>query len=605
MKKRLLCFLVAVLCLLPMALTGCSDEEVEDTGGKKPLTLTLYGITGESTTKEAIKLVEKELNVYTEGKLNTHIVLKLYPEDEYYQVLDAKIAEIERIKAGKDDEILDETTAPETDAETYEENGATKVVYPDVKDTQMDIFMVQGATNLNKYKNGGYLNGLNTALTGTGKLLSTYISQKVLATATLGGRGQANGLVDKGTVYGIPNNTVSGEYTYLLVNKELASKYYYSANDVKTLDTLAYFLEDAAKHSDYVTLYNEPVLMAEPLMDSIPLIGCIMTNEHTAFNREAPRNMLNLLAFADHYSTVAQFRKQNYITDGDYYQMPEDKKVAAAFIKGNAALPEQYEDEYFVIPYAMPVASADDYPGTMFCISSFTGSADRCMEVIKTIQTVSSFRNTFQYGVEGVHYEVEEFTGIINILNDDYSMDPADTGNLFLLTPNNRMSKAELALAANDWALGKQQYRDTVVSPYCVFDFRIITADNYKTQSYVYKEMYEEALAEAKAQAKAEGKKFDASKFEFDAAYPQTYTDEILAGLETVTASFVERLQNFKEYKDEDGNLVTMKDFLKILYKEMSADDSYKMFSDQKNPDSPLSQYVKWYATYGPVIAGG
>jgi len=117
--------------------------------------------------------------------------------------------------------------------------------------------------------------------------------------------------------------------------------------------------------------------------------------------------------------------------------------------------------------------------------------------------------------------------------------------------------------------------------------------------------MYEEALAEAKAQAKAEGKKFDASKFEFDAAYPQTYTDEILAGLETVTASFVERLQNFKEYKDEDGNLVTMKDFLKILYKEMSADDSYKMFSDQKNPDSPLSQYVKWYATYGPVIAGG
>ena len=75
MKKRLLCFLIAVLCVLPLALTGCGEEEELAVGGTKPLTLTLYGITGETTTEEAIKAVEEELNVYTEGKFNTHIVL--------------------------------------------------------------------------------------------------------------------------------------------------------------------------------------------------------------------------------------------------------------------------------------------------------------------------------------------------------------------------------------------------------------------------------------------------------------------------------------------------------------------------------------------------
>ena len=65
MKKRLLCFLIAVLCVLPLALTGCGEGEPVTETGTKPLTLTLYGITGKTTTEEAIKAVEEELNVYT------------------------------------------------------------------------------------------------------------------------------------------------------------------------------------------------------------------------------------------------------------------------------------------------------------------------------------------------------------------------------------------------------------------------------------------------------------------------------------------------------------------------------------------------------------
>ena len=121
--------------------------------------------------------------------------------------------------------------------------------------------MVQGAANLNKYKDAGYVSALSDSLANTSKILTRYISASLLATATLDGTGNSAGTVDKGTVYGIPNNYVSGEYTYLLINRELAAKYYYSAADVGTLPTLANYLDDVSKNDkDYITLYNAPTL---------------------------------------------------------------------------------------------------------------------------------------------------------------------------------------------------------------------------------------------------------------------------------------------------------------------------------------------------------
>ncbi len=618
MKKRLLCFLIAILCVLPLTLTGCGEEEEITEEPIKPLTLTLYGITGDSTTEEAIKAVEEELNVYTEGKFNTHIVLKLYPEDEYYAVLDAKLADIERIKKEEEeaakkkkeeDKALQamgqtrppESTTVETEAETYEENGATKVVYPEVKDTQLDIFMVQGAQNLNRYVDADYVSPLSESLANSSKILNKYISAQLLATTTLGGTGNPAGLVDRGTVYGVPNNYVSGEYTYLLVNKELASQYYYSAADVSTLTALKSYLEDAAQHSDYITLYNEPTITLEYLTDEPSLIGGVVNNSTFGFSRLIPRDMLNVSAYTNYLSDVYELNKKGYITEGDYYKLPEDQKVAAAFIKGNASLPAQYEEDYFVITYQKPFARASVLPGTMFCVSTFTGNVDRCMEIITALQTVSSFRNTFQYGVNGVHYTEDEYTGMVKILNDSYSMDPADTGNIFLLKPNDQMTPEMLTLAENEWALGKQQYRDTIISPYAMFNFKIVTAENYKTQSIVYEEMYEEALDAAKAEAKEKGEKFDITKFEFDAEYPYEYTDVILDEIVKLSQEYFKKLEDFEEYVDEDGELVTMKDYVKILRKEIDqTNEWYNKLIDNENLDSPFSQYNNWFSESGP-----
>jgi hypothetical protein len=179
-------------------------------------------------------------------------------------------------------------------------------------------------------------------------------------------------------------------------------------------------------------------------------------------------------------------------------------------------------------------------------------------------------------------------------------MNPAHTGNLFLLKPNNRMSENELALAANNWELGKQQYRDTIISPFAMFNFKIVTAENYKTTSAIYAAQYKEALAAAKDEAKANGEKFDASKFEFDAPYEQEYTDVILEEVIKLSREYMQKIEDFEEYTDEDGELVTMKDYLKILYKEFNANPYYEMLIDSTNPDSPISQYNAWYEANGP-----
>ncbi len=610
MKKKLLCLLLALFCVLPLVLTGCAeeDDDVVDGVGTKPITLNLYGITNESTTEEAILKVQEKMNEYTEGKFNTHIVLHLYPEDEYYAVIDEKFAEIERLNAkdaaaeenpvatteGKD-EVPVTALIPETELETGE-NTEEPSIYPAESATQLDIFMVQGATNLNKYYEAGYLTSLSDFVnsnTGSAKILNDYISKNMLATATLKDKTRGG----KDTLFGIPNNYVYGEYTYLLVNKEIATKYYYSAADVSTLNDLSYFLEDAYEnHKDYITLYNEPTLAVEYFTETESLIGGIIGSDTNRLSRVVPRCLLGTTDFIKFNETLYNFRKSNYITKGDLYSLPVDeegnpKKVAAAFIKGDAATPAEYEDEYFVITYAKPFANRNQHPGTMFCVSKYSMNAERSMEIIAELQIKAEFRNIFQYGVEGVNYTADEYTGVITYLNDTYSMNPEDTGNLFLLTPNTSMSNQMLKLSENNWALGKQQYRDTVTSPYSLFDFRIITESNYKTESLAYRAAYEAALNAAKDKA---GKDFDESKFVFDEPYAYTYTDEILAKLDELSTEYLQRIEDFEEYKDEEGNTVTIKDFIKTLQKEFENNEYYKMFVDSENLDAPYVQYNNW-----------
>ncbi len=471
MKKRLLAFFIAVICVLMPVLTSCSDEEAEVKSSTKPVTVTLYGIKGEGTTDEAIKAVQDRLNVYSEGNLTTRVILRLFTEDEYYAKLDEAFEAAQKYK----DENKGNSSKP-ADKDKDKNNGIkNEIVFPDEKGTQVDIFMVRGSEMFDKYNGGGYTVSLNLA--DKSGLMKKYISDRYFALTNMA----TLGVLGNKYPYGIPNNTVHGEYTYLLVNKEVADKYGYAEKNLDTLPELNNLLRDAAKDfGSYVTLYNAPTIDLDNFGGT--MFGTVIENTDTAFTKKTPTSLLENEKYVEYAKYLNLFKSKGYITEGDAHALPADKKVAAAFVKGNAALPAQYEEDYLVVPYAKPVMND---LGTVFCVSNYSGEAVRALEIVNLLQTNVEYRNIFQYGVENVHYRVDDYTGIYEIISDDYNMNPADTGNLFILKENSSMDAATKALCANNWELAKQQLRDTVVAPYLLFnpDVSELDYDAFKAES--------------------------------------------------------------------------------------------------------------------------
>ena len=80
-KLSLLAVLIAMLSLV-LFITACGgDENVASATSIPERTITIYAITGKTTTAEAVASVQAAMNKITESKFKTHVVLKLFDED--------------------------------------------------------------------------------------------------------------------------------------------------------------------------------------------------------------------------------------------------------------------------------------------------------------------------------------------------------------------------------------------------------------------------------------------------------------------------------------------------------------------------------------------
>jgi len=577
--------MLAMLMIIATLLTGCSEEDksdkqIDSEGNISPMTVTLYGITGESTTEEAIKLVQDAMNSYTEGNFNTHIILRLFTEDEYYEKLDEGFAAIEkRIEEEEEEErrkkeeekenkkngvTTEKVEEPEdvvTEAETYvDEYGIKKTVYPEENGTQVDIFMLRGFDKLIEYYNRDITATLDSSLsTSSAKLLKTYVNPIFFKTGT----------VDN-MLMGICNNRYIGEYTYLLINKDLCDKYYYNPNDLASLPELYEYLEDMNTTEPGVyTMYNVPEYPYESF-EGISFIGNFINEETNYDSLSYPRVLSDTPAFRRGMQAIYNIKTSGYVVKGDEYALPEGKEFAAAYIKGGPDIVEKYSNDYYTIVYQNPYATADEASGTMFCVSNYASDVNRCMQIINAINTNEHLRNTFQYGVEDVHYEYDEFTNFVEVKNDDYSMRMEDTGNMFLLRPSSLMDETMLYYAKDNWAAAKQQNLDMQCSPYAMFNATYLTEDNYLDKSEVVKDGVSD--------------------------YPHMYTADIVAELANASEIIWNKINNFTEYVDATGVRVTMERFLIMMSEEIKSYDAYEQFSDKETYlDSLNAQYENWY----------
>ncbi len=505
MSKKILSLILCLMMLAVPVLTSCGAGQDTETGEeadvstevkRDPMTLSFWIPTSKDTTEEAIDQVEAALNILLSSKYNTNIELNAIAEDKYESVLDDKLIDIDTVKTAaseaaeserlqkiedaengiiRDKENKDTlatqaggdaVTAEPEEAETIlDEYGQAITVYPEVADDQLDIFLVKGYDKFREYREKDLVTNLDEAMTQVGYKMYSYVYPTFFDLSR-----------DNGSVYAVPNNHALGEYQLLLVNKDLVAKYDYSEEELTTLLECEEFILDIASQN---------------LNGIVPLLGeCEAANmiyfssdgNWSLFSSQikkgisATSELAPGLTFSTDYiktfGMMKRLKEQNAVGDGT---LKDGEDFAVAVVKGDASLFDKYADDYYVNIHGVPYADVDDVFEAAFCVSKYTKDSTRAMEVITYLNTDETVRTILQYGVEGIHWRLDNSGDepTIKLLDEskDYVMNLNDTGNVYLTYPAEGVGKSY-------WKYAMKQNGDSSANPYVGFEY--LNDDNKK-----------------------------------------------------------------------------------------------------------------------------
>ena len=566
MKKRLFSAIIAVVMILPMFLfSGCSssDNTVVLSGSSvNPMTLTLYSIKGDKTTDEAVQKVEDEINRITEADFNTHIILRMFTEEEYSKKLEEDLAVAEENYVPVDDDetkgtgdasdttkkVTEEITEPKetlkttTAAAETDENGETKrvvvrkeqVAYPAENGTQCDIFLLTNVDDFHKYVNENVIQTLSGELLGKSALITKYVNPTLISSANV---------LDN--TFAVSDNKLIGDYEYVLMKKSVADQYSYSEETVHTLAQIQQFASiTGSKIVDTYGIEPQAAVLGEG-----NLLGYYVGYNPKSDVNAIPKNLLTNTKYQDDYTIINTMLSSGTMTKAS---LENSAGADCLLVKGGADIPELYGNDYYVSVYKYPTVTNEIAFGGAYAVSTYTKSVTRCMQIVTYMQTNEEFANILRYGVSGVNYTKND-EDFVTILNHDYEIKPEYAGNMFLHYQNNEMTKSELLLSDDNWKLGKKQNLDAVADPYLGFSavntISLIDSDG-KVESKISSEDMMKSVTEESAKYKKQ--------------------------IQAYTASDVATYFN-------------------TLGEAFEANENVKAAISTKYSNSPLSKYVAWY----------
>ncbi len=522
MNKKLIVLALCILTLLSLCLTACGDKGGEDTTSSKT-TLTMLVISESKVnytekelaamsaeeraeaeqTKAQYDAVAEKINKETKAKYNTALNILYYTADEYYEALETKLVNTEKKmddlatatkaykalvreqkKLGVTDEVelyhlfgerypalLPYIAVPAALVEENESEELSEDVYPEVDVDQVDILFLGDYGKYIEYIDAGWLSKLNDQLNSSAKKLTSYVYPAFLDAVK----------INKG-YYAIPNNTVIGEYTSLLVNKELCDKYS-DVTQITSLATALDLIETVAKYEkDYDPVWSDSyagmtnvhywsVDYTEETVDGrvsreftidptkFSVLGAMYRPNFTSLTSDPLMFSFGNLMADEVY--IEQLVALKTIELGGYRgEAGSDKDFAVGVIKGTGEEIAAYEDEYYNVVLEYPVATQNDLFGSMFAVASYTSNLTRSMDIITYLNTDSDFRNLFQYGIEDENYTLDSNDCATRTENNLYNMDIYKTGNIFVAYPD-----ADRGMTYQTLENAKKQDLEVVTNP--------------------------------------------------------------------------------------------------------------------------------------------
>ena len=457
MKSKLMILMLCLVAVLSLSFGGCGKEDDTkktdvEASAREAVTLNMWLISDEEISAETEAAVEEAFNTLTQAKFTTKVDLVFLTEDEYFSVLDDKINLAAENKASSGPALVlpgmtEETVEVEetTAATIVNELGQKLLKYPDIEEHQIDIVFLAGQDLYVRYASEGKLSAMDTNLNATSKVLKDYIYPSFLDQ------------IEKST-YAIPNNHLIGEYTYLLVNKALAEKYYFDTDDLLSFTACAEFIEELGTNElgvAPVLSYADPVNLHYWLGNNdMAIIASYVPAQATLGSRTVMRSVFDTASFTEHMLLMQRCKDNGWFAADP----ANTEDFGVAIMKGGYDILEKYSDKYEVKVLSYPTLEEENVYASMFAVTAYTENFDRAMEIITLINTNEEAKNILQYGVEGVHYEFDDDGNFVQ-LADDYSMNNLYTGNAFLAYPGEGVS-------SDVWEDAKAANRDSKISPY-------------------------------------------------------------------------------------------------------------------------------------------
>lgn len=457
MKKRIIALALLLVMLLPVSLASCNrEQEIPETALK---VYTLYTICEESTTEEAIREVELALNRLTVHQLKLGIKLVMTTADKYEDLINDKFEEIkayeeeqkrlkEEAKKNKDknknsSDASDESSANSEDIITADKfldmlkNGEEYVFDA----PRLDIFLVRGFDEYIDLVGKGRLAELDEKLSSEAKLIKDKLYPTFLNAAKVP---NAKG---KTKIYGVPMNTVIGEYEYVVFDEELLNKYEIDAMTMNTLEDLEYYLRIIKENEpDVVPLANafDSTYCTYLFADGFP---AMVDDDGVVINPYEDS------AAIDYYTYISRYRTLGYLEENT------DKRFAVKFVKGTfedlEALEKQTGHSYISAVHSYPVATNENTLQNLFCVNSgvVSNQLTDVANILAFIETSEKAANLLAYGVENENYRLDDNNQVVR-LNDTYVVNNNYIGNAFL-------TYTMAGENPNKWEIFKQQNLDS------------------------------------------------------------------------------------------------------------------------------------------------